>query len=239
MADIEKKDIPIEKIEKDVKAAPAKKKAKVIKAEDTKERRLITIDNTPEEVVSLDREGVLLSFEDEPGKFLELPEKMVEELSGNAYASYMFSLGSNVYLKKKKEHPEDFASGVTVEPRYATATARLKVEGQNPGMHPCWKRPDELQQAAYEGYRIAHGESLRTFMGEGDMVHKVGALGKDELVLTECPQELHDAHMKRVEDKSKSRIASVEREAIEDMRRSGGKAYVPDEDDAEWSEVRR
>ena len=218
----------------------AKPKSKIIKAEDTALRAVITIDNLPKEVVSLDREGYLLSFDDEPGKFLYLEDEILDELSKNNYTSYMISEGFHARRRKEKEHPEDFSTaGIKMEGRFSTATARLKVEGQDPGMHPCWKRPDELQQAAYEGYRIAKGESLRTFMGEGNMVHKVGALGKDELILTEIPNKLYKERQRMVEEKSKSRIAMVEKNAIEDMRRAGGKAYVPNEDDSVWSESRR
>lgn len=210
-------------------------KPKLIKAEDKSNRKLITVDNTPEEVLSYNKEGYLLSFEDEPGKFLVLESKVLAELSDRNRTSYMLSEGFHARRVREARNPEEFATpGLKVNPRLATATDRLRVEGGDPDKHYCWKRPDELQQAAYDGYQIARGENLKTFMGKGKMTHKVGAMGQDELVLMEVPQELHEARMKMNEDKSKSRIASVEKNAIEEMRSGGGRGYVPQEE-AEWS----
>lgn len=210
-------------------------KSKIVKAEDKSNRKLITVDNTIEEVLSYNKEGYLLSFEDEPGKFLVLESKVLAALTDRNRTSYMLSEGFHARRVREARDPESFATpGLKVNPRLATATDRLRVEGGDPNKHYCWKRPDELQQAAYDGYQIARGENLKTFMGKGDVTHKVGAMGQDELVLMEVPKELHEARMKANESKSQSRIAAVEKNAIEEMRQGGGRGYVPQEEQ-EWS----
>ena len=190
-------------------------------------RKEISIDFTPQKVVSLDKEGYILTFDDTPDKFIDLSDNVVEKLSSFNRTSYLVSVGLHARRKREVEKPEEFATpGLTINPRLATATARLNVENMTPGMHPCWKRPDELRHAAYEGYTVARGEEIETFMGKEGDIHKVGAFGSDELILMEIPQELADQRMKDVVDKSIRRSEAVKSNAIEDLRQ-GGIPYDP------------
>ncbi len=222
----------VEKVEIIEKVEEVKKTGEMKKKEE------ISIDFTPQEVVSLDKEGYILTFDDMPGRFLDLKENVLNKLSKFNRTSYLVSEGLHARRKREASNPEDFATpGLKVNPGYATATARLKVQNMTPGMHPCWKRPDELRQASYDGYTVARGKEIDTFMGEEGDVHKVGAYGQDELILMQIPEETADQRMKDVVDKSNRRSEAVKSNAIEDLRR-GGIPYDPPKkgsDGKNWS----
>jgi hypothetical protein len=113
-------------------------------------------------------------------------------------------------------------SGINVSARFASATARLRVDNKDPNMHYVWKRPDELRQAAYEGYKIAKGTNLRTFSGRPDSeVHRVGAMGDDELILMQIPGKLAEERQRAVGEKSKKRIERFDDASAEEIEKSG------------------
>jgi hypothetical protein len=198
------------------------------KVESKVERTLISLDDSIGKIVSLDKEGVALFFEDEPGRFRELPDEIVDGLSKINRERYRTSRDFNKRRVREEEHPEEFkTSGITINPRYSTARARLRVEGGRPGFHYCWKAPHELTTAARLGYRIAKSPGLQTFSNEGEETHRVSAFGEDELVLTEVPKETHDAILKYHSDKSRRRVETMEDSGAAEIRAAGGLPFDP------------
>jgi len=220
------------------KGSTNKPKNPPIKTEESgriEKKLTINLDYTPQRVVSLDKEGYKLFFDSTPGKFLRLSDHQLDLLGRDNRDRYLVSEGLYAREKYQKDHPDEVGSGIEVSGVFATATERLKVEGKEPGKWYAWKRPDELRKVSREGYQIARGKSLRTFMGQGDEIHRVGEYGKDELILTEIPEEQHQKRRRIVGEKSRKRIEAVETNAVEEMRRGGGVPYVPPEKDGHHS----
>ena len=192
-------------------------------------KALITIDIKDKEVLSLDEEGYVLSFESTPGQFKRLSDKTLGTLGRDNHDRYLVSEGLHAREKYQRDNPDVMSSGVSVTGTFATATERLKVEGKEPGKWYAWKRPNELPTLARQGYKIARGESLRTYMAQGDEIHRVGEYGKDELILTEIPEELHQQRRSIVGEKSRKRIEAIETNAVEELRKVGGVPYKPTE----------
>ncbi len=193
----------------------------------------VSLDTPTPEVVRLEKEGFSLFFEDEPGRFKELPSGVVGTLSSMNKSRYLVAKGAHARLKDQKEHPERFVTpGITVSPRLASATGRLEVRGKKPGMAYCWKRTDELQQASYDGWKVSADADLETFGGEVGSSHLVAAGGNTELVLMEIPEETEKQMLAAPAIQSKARAEGVEKATIEDMKRSGGLPYLPTPKDA-------
>ena len=198
------------------------------KVEEKGERIFISLDDSIEKIVSLDKEGVDLFFEDDPGRFRELPEKVLDDLYKKNRERYKASWEINKRRVREEEHPEEFKTpGITVNPRFATARARLQVEGKKPGFHYVWKAPHELTSAARMGYRIAKHPGLKTFGNEGDETHKVSAFGEDELILAETTQENYDAILKHHSDRSQKRVKDIEASGAAEIRAAGGLSFDP------------
>jgi len=189
---------------------------------------LITLDDKITDVVKLDAAGKRLAFEDALGRFLEIPDNILEDLSPQTRMAYLVSYRSNAKLRAQREHPEDFRTpGIEVSPRLASATSRISVRGKDPAKDYVWKRTDELQTANYEGWRVSTDPKLQTFGGEVGTSRQIAADGRTEMVLMEAPKGTSFAIQKAAADKSKSRIEGVEKATLEDIKRSGGVPYVP------------
>lgn len=221
------------KEEEKVKIPPEKPKSLELpregnKVEGKRERIFISLDDSIEKIVSLDKEGVDLFFEDDPGRFRELPEKVLDDLYKKNRERYRASWEINKRRVREEEHPEEFKTpGITIKPQFATARERLRVEGKKPGFHYVWKAPHELTSSARMGYRIAKHPGLKTFGNEGEETHKVSAFGEDELILAETTQENYDNILKYHSDKSQKRVRDIEASGAAEIRAAGGLSFDP------------
>lgn len=200
----------------------------------TGKRYTVTVDDSIAKIVSLDQEGYNLSFESEPGKFVELPDEVLKKLERINRMSYLVSAGLNSRAQREKDHPEDFSSGVRIEAARISARKRMAVEGKKPGWWYAWRKPAELGWVEREGGKVARHEGLRTFMGSGNEVHRVGDSTTDELILTMKPKEVHDAEQKEISDKSVRRKRGVERQSLSELK---GRGFLPGdrEDGRNWT----
>lgn len=190
-------------------------------------KTIISIDNTPEEVIELANQGVDLYFADEKDRFLELPSAAVESL--DFYNRQRYFTARNIMHGNLDLSAAD-GRKYKPQPGRATAAQQMSVYGKDPRFHYCWKRPDELRQAAREGYVIAGDPTLDTFYGDAGSSHTVGLQGQEEMVLTKIPKEEFEASKAQAVKKSKDRRASVESNAIADILKGGG---VPHKDKEE------
>ncbi len=232
------------------KGSPNKKKVveanleveeKVIPSATKNNKLLVTIDFTPQEVLYYDSEGKDLFFDESPEKFLKLEEEVWKALRRDNQQRYLVTCALHIDAKKRTESPDLFGS-ITVEDRGASATNRLKVRGKKKGLHYAWKRTDELRSAMYDGYKVARHDGLETFRGKGDQVHKVSAGGQDEMVLMETSEKAAQAKLEEVGGKSRKRAEGAVTKAVEEMRKAGGKPFIPDErgkDAQNWSPIKR
>lgn len=183
----------------------------------------VTIDSDIEDVIRSSQAGDLLFFSDKPDLFLELEKDEVERLSRKDRQSYYMAYGAWKYNCENAD-PEP-TEGIKISPRFASARARLEIQGGDPDKAYVWKRTDELMKAGHEGYTIARGSNLRTFGGgPKSKVHKLGVFGDDELVLMMEPKERQEERLRKVGEKSKKRIETFDEAAKEELNR-GGIAY--------------
>lgn len=84
--------------------------------------------------------------------FLDIDEKVVAELRPDVQKEYWLAFGRK---KPYRDNAEIQVLGMLGN----TAGRRLSVinKGTKPGEHRCWKRPDELEEALFQGYRRLRG----------------------------------------------------------------------------------
>lgn len=182
----------------------------------------ITVDDTPEKVISLDQEGSLLVFDDEPDRFLELPLEVVQSLSKRSKLSYSLAF---YYSRKMAEERLNPPSGIEVTPGYASARQQLKIEGGRKGMHRAWQRPDQVQKRLRQGYKVCDDPSVQTFNSTVGSTRTLGDMrgGEPEQILMEVPQETYDARQQQLADKSVGKSRAIEESTQASLERMGGK----------------
>lgn len=182
----------------------------------------ISIDQTPEEVVSYDQAGYILYFEDDPDRFLDLPVEVIQELSPRSRAA--FSVAFTFYQKLKEERVNP-PSGVKVIPSFSSAQKRLKVNrsaGLKEKMHECWIRPDQVNEFLGNGYKVVNDKDTQTFNSDPGTTHTVGVNGETELLLVEVPKADYDLQQAALADKAVGKSRAVEQAMQADIARAGG-----------------
>ena len=205
----------------DVEIRVAKTKTKV------DPRVNISVDQTFEDVLGFDEKGKLLVFDHEPGRFLELSEKQVSQLSYHNKGAYFVS--KEMFRGAVAEAEPDFLKGLSIM-QGASPTARLGVKGLRPGMHGCWKRDDEVAGCLREGYTVVQGDEVETFASRVGSAHTLGAKGNVEMVLMEIPQAAYMARIKAAEQVSQRRVKGAEATAVAEMRQGGGIPFESSDD---------
>jgi len=180
----------------------------------------ITVDNTPEEVLSYDKDGYLLSFEDSPEKFLDLPLEAFRSLSPRSKASYSVSYTFYRKLLEERDHPP---SGIKVEGRGASATQRLKVNDPRQGIHKAWIRPDMVDEFQAKGYTVSHDPRVKTFGSDPGSTHTVSAYGATELILAEIPEKTYQADQEALADKAVGKSRAIDEGTQAALEKAGGK----------------
>ena len=206
----------LEEIIPQVKSEPVKEKPpKKVK------KFTVSIDSTPEEVVSLDQEGYLLFFEDDPDRFLELSLETVQDLSPRAREAYSLAF---FYSRKAAEERLNPPSGIEVTAGYASATQQMKVEGGRKGYHRSWQRPDQVRRRLQEGYKVCNDPTVKTFNSTVSGTNTLGDMrgGEPEQILLEIPQATFDAHQNALADKAVGKSRGLDVAAQEALDRMGG-----------------
>ena len=204
-------------IPKKEKANSEKPTRKVIEKKYT-----VTVDDTPEKVLSLDQEGYLLTFDDNPDRFLELDLEVVQDLSDRSRKDYALAA---YYSRKLAEERLNPPSGIEVTPGYAPARQQLKVEGGRKGFHRPWQRPDQVRKRLREGYRVCDDPDVKTFNSTVGSTRTLGDMrgGEPEQVLLEIPQETYDTQQQKLADKAVGKSRAIEESTKASLERMGGK----------------
>lgn len=211
--------------EKEV-SAPSQEKEE--KTSETPKYYNISIDSKIKEIIDLDSEGYLLSFESDPQRFKKLPDEVVNELSRMNRDRYRTSFECYKGEVDQKDNPENFKTpGLDITSRYASATARLEVEGKRPGVRYCWASGDDVRKRSRMGYKVCNDPNIKTFHGDPDGVHRVADERGTELVLMEAPQSVWKEHRKHVREKSARRRGAVEATGERDVKQTGYKSFRP------------
>lgn len=184
----------------------------------------VTLDMSDEDVLQYDDKGANLFWDGSLESFKELDDDFVKKLSNLNQTRYFSSFWEYQRALKRKDEPK-ISERIKVSPRLARATQRLEVYNKRPGMHYCWKRPDEVFQSKLEGYKTVSDTTVQSFMAEDSGAHKVAADGEAELVLMEIPKETFEEGQRVISEKSTRRKEAVDNQAREDIRRAGGIPY--------------
>ncbi len=201
--------------------------------EKSQEKKIfITLDNSVNEVLSLNKQGKDLYFED-GAKFCRLGPAALKELSFENTARYNLAFVSTEMDKEAKP-----TSKLNITPRFATATARMDVKVLDPNIKPCWKRPEETRMAEVAGYAYAiEGKHVQTFAANDGENPKIGKAGDPELILMYITKEKHQAMIKAASDKSKRRDGAVMSGAKSVLEQMGGKPFEDVRDDHKWGKI--
>jgi len=151
----------------------------------------VSIDTSVEDVVSYDQRGVKLFFDDSIEGFLKLPQSVVKELGAENKQRYILAAGSYHLNVEEQELPK--LEELEINMQMALATSKLELTGKDPSKYYCWKRPDELRAELQRGWQIVKDDKIGTLVSSPSSVHRVGAMGQDELVLVEMSKEKHKA----------------------------------------------
>jgi hypothetical protein len=186
----------------------------------------IALDKTTENVIELDAGGVELVFDSTPGKFLELPDGVIQGLSARNKSSYFAAFHS--HAKEKRQQGLEPTVEINVNARGATAGDRMAVD-YPPGFldkyHPCWKRTDELQACQAQGYSFVREEDgAQSFAYDKTRgFHVVGKPPHEEMYLMKIPVEKYNELMKVSEDRSRRNNGAAEEAFMEEAEKLGGK----------------
>jgi len=220
------------KVEALVEETKNSNNSKSSKEEKTSKKVFISIDNTIEDIIKYQSEGVEIFFKDDPEDFLPLSQEEISQLNSINRTRYTIACGVR-YQTLNLSDLKDSKKFFKPRPGFASATQRLTIKGGRPDMHYAWKRPDELQQYAYEGGRVCTDPNVRTFGGvdadgktvRGSSTKTVSANGVDELILCEMPKERKEARDQAIAEKSIRRNKAVEATAMAELKAAGGQPF--------------
>jgi hypothetical protein len=195
----------------------------------------ISLDNSVEDAVKYDKDGLELSFDSTPGKFLELPDEVVKGLSVVNRTSYALSyLAHQTEVKQQDVQPTE---DLSIYARYSTPIRRLEVRWESKERerefrkrwHLCWKRPDELQYCQSEGYsKVTKSDGVISFAyDEKRGIHVVGVAGQPELVLMKCPVEVYEGKLREAGKQSKLNDGAATSQFESAAARAGYESFHP------------
>lgn len=194
---------------------------------------VIGIDITTEMMLKLQTDGFDLLFETDLGKFKKLSLDEVAQLNQNNKTRYFVAVG--MHQQKVEESDDPFAGlDIKIDGKAYSATESLEVFGKDPNFHYVWKSPEKLQRAVRDGLIPARDPNLKTSYGSGSEVRKIGAYGKDELILCKQPKDLHVKYEKDIEERSRRMIEATKQEGVNEIAKAG-KVYIPPEDGSDDS----
>ncbi len=189
---------------------------------------IVDIDTNTEDMLKYEEKGYELFFETAVGKFKKLMPKDIKKLKRDNQTRYYVASGQH---QQNVDESDDPFSGmdIQVDSKAYSATEALEVEGKDPNFNYAWKSPEKLQRAAREGFVPVRDPDIKTAVGGGSEVRKIGAYGKDELILCKQPKELHEKMIREQAERSASLEASTYQQGINEID-SVGKSYVPPSD---------
>jgi len=193
----------------------------------------VDIDTDFDVMLKLQESGADLFFETEVDKFKKLSSVEVNKLNQSNKTRYFVAVGMH---QQNVEDSNDPFSGLDlkIDSKAYSATEAMEVFGKDPDFNYVWKSPEGLQRAAREGFVPVRDPNVKTAFGQGSEVRKIGAYGKDELILCQQPKELHEKHVKDIAERSRMLEHSTRNQGISEISKAG-KVYIPPEDGSEDS----
>jgi hypothetical protein len=202
-------------------------------------RVFVRIGDKFEDVIELDRQGAVLIFESDKGKFLELAEAQIRELSHENRKSYTVSQALN---QKHNPAMDGFSAKLTVgETRNRRSEIEAMIKGTAPtasamkklmayvggGFKHRWARPDKLEHWKELGYDFVKPDE-KGLPADPDALVNVRANGAvfstrvsgtvDELILMRAPIEEVRKQRESLNEMARRQVQGAsKREGLRDM----------------------
>jgi hypothetical protein len=167
----------------------------------------ISLDNTVEEVLKWNEDGVRLRFDYK--RFLLLPEDAERALYKENAQDYGFAKGLWKEIERqKKEGSRKDPDDPRIEVLGGSASGRMAIRNKDPNMHYSPQRAEDVYGLLSQGYQVCDSSDPASF-GDGaaggvKCTHKRD--GSKELVLLKIPKERYQRHLKAVGEESRARV---------------------------------
>jgi hypothetical protein len=196
-----------------------------------------------DEILEWDREGALLRFDPEPGNFIGLEESFVRQLSNEGRLAYSTARNANIELEREAEG-QRATSTPGLDIQYSptlgqgSASRRVRIDGQEEGMHYYWAGAWEYKDRVTEGYQVVGRDEVRTASQTPSNSHQLMRNGQPEHILLKIPEERYQAHLKAVGNMSSLAVKGNEEGVMEKLKQAGGKPFkgeAPVGSDVRWN----
>jgi hypothetical protein len=174
------------------------------------------------EVLEYDKEGAILVFEHTSGRFLELEQDQVSQLSEMNRVRYRTI--AEIVEEESEEDPilVQVASMIEAGSNNGNATSRLHVEGLPKGVDHYWQRPDRLGESYKEGWVLCQIDGVKTLNNQsGKGIHRIGKRGEEELVLLVRSKEETRKFKQRRIDTYRERSRGITRGGAKEVETAG------------------
>jgi len=231
----------VEQVKKEVDEDIKGKSSQTVEKNDKNDKFVIlSIDNSPTEVVEYDEEGYDIQFDHT--KFLELTETVLRKLSYKNKKNYFVAKGMKDQLNKEVD-PKDMDSLMIEDPFDVGGSNELvgqlrERKKARPGWVPKWKRTDEVDHAKRIGYREVRepkkGKDEKPGHESGECKKFTSRDGKEELRMMEIREDVHEQHRQAVGLKSRRRYVQNKEDfasAVSNANRSINKSMFKVVDD--------
>lgn len=190
----------------------------------------VDVDTPLEDVLKWDKEGAVLLFVVEDGRFKELKEAEQRKLSQANRTRYEVSADMAEDLAEDEDDESIFV-GISISEDMGRAASRLDVEGLPEGLEKRWERPDMLDDRLREGYKIVKTKGVKTLSNPTGKpaMHTITRNGATELVLLAKPKELAEQRRAKRVAKWRERSEGVYDSAKDDFRKGGIEGYREEE----------
>jgi len=146
----------------------------------------ISIDTSMEDMLKYDESGELLVFDSTPGRFMDMPKEIIDELSKANRVRYYMAKRSWELEKKEAENDDGWKNDIVIQEQYASPTERMSIKGADPNLSYYLATPEKMHKHAAKGYsKVAPGAASIGLSGSNTM----GTLGNTEYVLMQTTKE--------------------------------------------------
>ena len=182
----------------------------------------ISIDNDAIGVLKLQSEGYDLFFDDNDGRFLELPEEILSRLTTIHFLRYKTSEG---VFKKTLNFAQPRYRFIKDSDSigYGTAKAKLYFKGGDPNLKRSWQYKDQLPYWESMGARVCTDPNVKTFTKSTGASRTITESDGRQLVLVEFPKEVIQRKDEIAEEKARKRVDGFDEASYASLQRSGGK----------------
>ncbi len=181
------------------------------------EKKVISLDTSPESIAKWDLEGIIFEFDFE--EFLDLSDEMVAALGHINKRNYFVAKTIADKLKEQEKEREEGERGPVGELEVVgakkdklefnliggTATAKTQVTGGRKETHYCLKLPEQLSESLDAGYSfVDSSDPVKTpGMTKVAGTRRISSHGEDELILMKIPEKRYQEHIHAVSELSK------------------------------------